>query len=295
MTRRYGFLAGLDFAALPAVRVADELAALGYVAVSWPLTRFDPSTTSAADRRQLVSDTRAAGLAVSEWVVQLDFVHADAAVRRERLGRAADTLRAVADLDLGGQAIPAPVNLFSGPAPWDPGAPRLGRDLTEGQAWDMVRAAFDVLVPLAEETGVDLAVEGVFGHLVHDYYTTLELLRHYDSPRLGINFDPSHGILVGNDIPWAVRQWGWRIRHIHLKDAVGRPGMFGETFIFPLLGEGQVPWADFFAALDDIRYRGHLSVEFESWDYYRQVLGSDPVAAARLSLELLRRLDPDMR
>ena len=295
MTRRYGFLAGLDFAALPAARVADELAALGYVAVSWPLARFDPSTTSAADRRRLAGDTHAAGLAVSEWVVQLDFVHPDAAVRRERLGRAADALRAVAELDLGGQPVPAPVNLFSGPAPWDPAAPRLGRELTEGQAWDMVRAAFDVLVPLAEEAGVDLAVEGVFGHLVHDYYTTLELLRHYQSPRLGVNFDPSHGILVGNDIPWAVRQWGSRIRHIHLKDAVGRPGMFGETFIFPLLGEGQVPWAGFFAALDDIGYQGHLSVEFESWDYYRQVLGGDPVAAARLSLELLRRLDPGMR
>ncbi len=294
MTRRYGFLAGLDFAALPAARVADELAALGYVAVSWPLARFDPSTTSAADRRQLVSDTRTAGLAVSEWVVQLDFVHPDAAVRAGRLGRAADSVRAVAALDLGGQPAPAPVNLFSGPAPWDPAAPRLGRDLTEGQAWDMVRAAFDVLVPLAEETGVDLAVEGVFGHLVHDYYTTLELLRHYDSPRLGINFDPSHGILVGNDIPWAVRQWGSRIRHIHVKDAVGRPGMFGETFIFPLLGEGQVPWAGFLAALDDIGYRGYLSVEFESWDYYRQVLGGDPIAAARLSIELLRRLDPAM-
>ncbi len=294
MTRRYGFLAGLDFAPLPAARVADELAALGYVAVSWPLARFDPSTTSVADRRRLAGDTHAAGLAVSEWVVQLDFVHPDAAVRRERLGRAAGALRAVAELDLGGQSVPAPVNLFSGPAPWDPAAPRLGRELTEGQAWDMVRAAFDVLVPLAEEVGVDLAVEGVFGHLVHDYYTTLELLRHYQSPRLGVNFDPSHGILVGNDIPWAVRQWGSRIRHIHLKDAVGRPGMFGETFIFPLLGEGQVPWAGFFAALDDIGYQGHLSVEFESWDYYRQVLGGDPVAAARLSLELLRRLDPGM-
>ena len=295
MTRRYGFLAGLDFATMPAARVAAELAALGYVAVSWPLARFDPSSTSAGDRRQLVSDTRAAGLAVSEWVVQLDFVHPDAAVRAGRLGRAADSVRAVAGLDLGGQPVPAPVNLFTGPAPWDPGAPRLGRELTEGQAWDMVRAAFDVLVPLAEEAGIDLAVEGVFGHLVHDYYTMLELLRHYDSPRLGINFDPSHGILVDNDIPWVVRQWGPRIRHIHLKDAVGRPGMFGETFIFPLLGEGQVPWAAFFAALNDIGYRGHLSVEFESWDYYRQVLGSDPVAAARLSLELLRRLDPDMR
>jgi sugar phosphate isomerase/epimerase len=68
--------------------------------------------------------------------------------------------------------------------------------------------------------------------------------------------------------------------------------MFGETFIFPLLGEGQVPWAGFFAALDEVGYAGHLTVEFESWEYYRQALGSDPVAAARLSMDLLRRIAP---
>jgi sugar phosphate isomerase/epimerase len=157
----------------------------------------------------------------------------------------------------------------------------------------MVLGAFDMLVPLAQDCGVDLAVEGVFGHLVHDYYTTLELLRHYDSPYLGINLDPSHGVLVGNDSPWVVRQLAGRIRHFHLKDAVGRPGMFGQTFIFPLLGEGVVPWADFFAAVDEIGYEGYLTVEFESWDYYRQVLRSDPVEAARISLELLAWLDPE--
>jgi sugar phosphate isomerase/epimerase len=291
MTRRFGFLAALDFTSMEVSRVVGELAALGYVAVSWPLARFDPWATSATQRRHLVAETRSAGLAVSEFIVQLDFVHPEAARREARLRQAADAIRALAELDLAGQSAPAPVNLFTGPAPWDPAAPRLGRDVSEGQAWDMVRTAFDVLVPLAEEAGIDLAVEGVFGHLVHDYYTTLELLRHYDSPRLGLNFDPSHGVLVGNDIPWAVRQWGPRIRHFHLKDAVGRPGMFGETFLFPLLGEGQVPWSEFFAAVDAIGYTGHLSVEFESWDYYRQVLHDDPVAAARLSMELLNQLD----
>jgi sugar phosphate isomerase/epimerase len=291
MSRRFGFLAALDFADRPAAEVADALAGLGYEAVSWPFARIDPRTQSDDDRRRLLADTRAAGLAVSEWIVQLDFVHPDADVRRSRIDLAAGAIRAVAELDMGDQSIPAPANLFSGPAPWDPGAPRLGRDLREGQAWDMVRSAFDTLVPLAQDGAVQLAVEGVFGHLVHDYYTTLELLRHYDSPALGINLDPSHGVLVGNDLPWVVRQLGSRIRHFHLKDAVGRPGMFGETFIFPLLGEGIVPWADFFAAVDDIGYEGYLSVEFESWDYYRQVLGSDPVEAARLSFEILGRLD----
>jgi sugar phosphate isomerase/epimerase len=292
MTHRYGFLAALDFVDRPAAEVADALAGLGYEAVSWPFARIDPSTRSDSDRRQLVADTHAAGLAVSEWIVQLDFVHLDPVVRRERVDLAAAAIRAVAELDLGDQPTQAPVNLFTGPAPWDPDAPRLGRDLSEGEAWGMVIAAYDALVPLAQECGVDLAVEGVFGHLVHDYYTTLELLRHYDSPCLGINLDPSHGVLVGNDPPWVVRQLAERIRHFHLKDAVGRPGMFGDTFVFPLLGEGVVPWADFFAAVDGIGYSGYLTVEFESWDYYRQVLGNDPVEAARLSLELLARLDP---
>lgn len=291
MTHRYGFLAALDFAGRPAAEVADSLAALGYEAVSWPFARIDPHTRSDDDRRALLAGTHAAGLAVSEWVVQLDFVHPDAAVRRSRIDLAAASVRAVAELDMGTQSIVAPVNLFTGPAPWDPGAPRLGKDLSEGAAWGMVRAAFDVLVPIAQDCSVVLAVEGVFGHLVHDYYTMLELLRHYDSPALGINLDPSHGVLVGNDPPWVVRQLASRIRHIHLKDAVGRPGMFGETFVFPLLGEGIVPWADFFVAVDDIGYDGYLSVEFELWDYYRQVLGNDPLEAARLSLDILRTLD----
>ena len=291
MTRHYGFLAALDFVDRPAAEVADALAEVGYEAVSWPFARIDPSARTDADRRRLVAETGAAGLAISEWIVQLDFVHPDPAVRQARVGLAGDAIRAVAELDMGTQSIRAPVNLFTGPAPWDPEAPRLGKDLTEGQAWDMVRAAYDVLVPLAQDRGVLLAVEGVFGHLVHDYYTMLELLRHYDSPNLGINMDPSHGVLVGNDAPWVVHQLASRIRHFHLKDAVGRPGMFGETFVFPLLGEGVVPWADFFSAVDDIGYTGYLTVEFESWDYYRQVLGEDPVEAARLSLEILRRLD----
>ena len=49
--------------------------------------------------------------------------------------------------------------------------------------------------------------------------------------------------------------------------------------------------ADFCTAIDDIGYEGYLTVEFESFDYCRQVLASDPVEAARLSLQILARLD----
>ena len=72
---------------------------------------------------------------------------------------------------------------------------------------------------------------------------------------------------------------------------MGRPGGFpGETFLFPLLGEGEVPWTEFFAALDAAGYNGFLTVEFESFTYYKKILRSDPVAAARLSMGLLNKL-----
>ena len=88
------------------------------------------------------------------------------------------------------------------------------------------------------------------------------------------------------------RQWGARIAHVHLKDAVGdrpEPG----KFLFPLLGEGQVDWTAFFGALQELGFGGFCSVEFESFDYYRQVLKGDPEAAARLSLQQVEALLPN--
>jgi len=286
MNNRIGFLAGLDFANLPVPQVASTLAGLGYKAVSWPLKRFDPYTTTASERIELLRACGATGLEISEWVLQDDYIVLDPENRKKRIEHSLDTLRVLAKL-----GTSAPVNLFTGPAPWNPNAPRLGCEIEEGTAWAMLCEAFDVLVPAAEQLGMRLAVEGVFGHLVHDYYTSLELLRRYFSPNLGVNFDPSHGTLYGNDVAWAVHQLGPKIFHVHLKDAAGKPGgLPGETFIFPLLGEGKVNWKAFFTALDQVGYRGFMTVEFEAFDYYKNVLRNDPAAAAKLSMELVERL-----
>jgi sugar phosphate isomerase/epimerase len=57
-----------------------------------------------------------------------------------------------------------------------------------------------------------------------------------------------------------------------------------------MLGEGKVDWPEFFAALDAVGYSGALSIEFEAYSYYKQVLGSDPSAAAVLAAEQARAL-----
>ena len=99
------------------------------------------------------------------------------------------------------------LNLFTGPAPWDPKAPRLGVDIRAGEAWKLVIKAFDRLLPVAEKHHIYLAVEAVFGQLCHDYYTLSELLNHYDSEYLAVNLDPSHFQLYGNDVPWSLVGW----------------------------------------------------------------------------------------
>jgi sugar phosphate isomerase/epimerase len=284
-TSRLAYMASLGFAGWKAEDVCRCLADLGYGAVEWTLAHFDPRTHSGDEIAALMQATKDAGLAISEVVVQQDYVTRDESVRADRVAHTIECIEAAARHGVG------VLNLFSGPAPWDPSAPKLRKEMPEGEAWELVFRAFDELVPAAEANGVKLAVEAVFGMTVRDYYTTLPLLNRYSSAYLGLNFDPSHYALYGNDIPYAVRQWGERIFHVHLKDCVGVPGgLPGETFTFPLLGEGTVDWPAFVGALGEIGYGGWLSVEFEAFTYYRTVLGNDPAKAARLSMEQCRAL-----
>jgi sugar phosphate isomerase/epimerase len=286
MIRKLGFLAGLNFIDLRPEEVTHILAQEGYQGISWPLVWFDPRRRSDQDLKNLLTAVAKEGLQVTEWVAQIDYVTLNKSTWSDRVKHTVEIIQAI-----GRSGSKAPVNLFTGPAPWDPSAPRLTKEISEGSAWDLVLSAFDELITMAEKENVVLAVEPVFSHLVHDYYTLMELFRKFDSPNLRVNFDPSHGILYQNDTGWVIKQLGDKIVHCHLKDAVGRPGgLPGETFQFPLLGEGEVPWNEFKISLDEISYSGFLTVEFESFNYYKQVLKSDPRLAARRTKEDVNKL-----
>jgi sugar phosphate isomerase/epimerase len=279
-----GFSAYLDFAKWSPERVVEEIARAGYGAVAYTLAHFNPRTKSPAALKNLIDVTEKGGLVVSEIVVQQDLLTTDSALRLDRTKLVEECVLRAADLGIKN------LNVFSGPATWDITASRIPDDITEGEAWDLLVSTYEPLVQLAERNRIQLALEPVFNMLCHDYYSTQEFFRRIDSPWLGINLDPSHLTLYRNDVPWVVRQWSEKIKHVHLKDVIGRVGMPGQDFMFPLLGEGLVQWGDFFEALDGIGYEGFMSVEFESFQYYSRVLGNDPVKAARLCMAQLEQL-----
>ena len=96
-------------------------------------------------------------------------------------------------------------------------------------------------------------------------------------PRFGFNYDPSHLGYQGVDYVQFIRRFAERIFHVHVKDAWwghgdGSVGVFGghtnfgdarRAWDFRSPGRGDIRFEDVIVALNDIRYNGPLSVEWE--------------------------------
>jgi sugar phosphate isomerase/epimerase len=149
----------------------------------------------------------------------------------------------------------------------------------------LCRYADDVKAHFAIETGPEIA-------------TTLKgFLDSLGSKGVAVNFDPANLVMVTGDDPvkavYTLRDY---IVHTHAKD--GRKlkdndpevvyGVIedaiqeGQTFIELPLGEGDVDFPRYIAALEEVGYRGYLTVERE--------VGEDPEADIRLAVEFLKKL-----
>lgn len=249
MSREISFIAALDFESRPAAEVSESLLDAGYDSVEWTMAHVEDLLAPA-----------------SALACQMDLVTGgETAVEQ--------TFKAIEAASAAGIPI---VNVLTGPNLWEPAA--VSRD--DEEAWTTALKALEQITARADAADVKIGFEPCWGTLAHDAETAQRVL---DSVPVSVTFDPSHFVMTGDPIPELIERWADRIEHFHLKDAFGRPGMDGEDFIFCMLGEGDVPWPETFAALERIGYQGPMSVEFEAYRYYEQVLASDPVAAARLA------------
>jgi len=163
----------------------------------------------------------------------------------------------------------------------------VGRDphLPAEANWPRAREVWPGLVKEAESAGVALGIENcpmLFSadewpggkNLASSPASWRRLFAEFPSPRLGLNFDPSHLVWQHIDIARAVREFGRRFVHVHAKDARLDPdrmyevGILGLNWHTPKLpGMGDVDWGRFFSALTDAKYNGPVCVEVEDRAY----------------------------
>ena len=129
----------------------------------------------------------------------------------------------------------------------------------------------------------------------------LQLLQDVNSKGLGVNLDPANLRMVSCEDPvHAVELLGKYIVHTHAKDGIntypglaaaayhmlgpdGLPRVFDQpaaTFQEVPLGQGQVPWDGYLAALKKAGFDGFLTIEREC--------GDDPEGDIRLAVDFLK-------
>ena len=129
-----------------------------------------------------------------------------------------------------------------------------------------------------EKANVNFALEVHPTEIAFDIATAQRALAAVGNhKRFGFNYDPSHLGYQGVDYVKFIREFAQRIYHVHMKDVWwshgdGSVGVFGghtdfgdarRFWEFRSPGRGDIEFEDIIVALNDVGYRGPLSVEWE--------------------------------
>lgn len=145
---------------------------------------------------------------------------------------------------------------------------------------------FGPITELAEQRGLQIALENwmsVHGRLPFKPKnfggspdTWEAIFKTVPSKALGLEFDPSHLYWQGIDHIRALHEFRDRVYHVHAKDTEMLPerryrgGINGDYFRFRIPGYGEINWAAFISALDEIGYTGDIAIEHEDPIYSKE-------------------------
>src|SRR6185437_954455 len=92
--------------------------------------------------------------------------------------------------------------------------------------------------------------------------TLAAFLDRFDTGSLGVNLDPANLLLHGFDPYESIQALGRRIVHAHAKDA--RQDSASRSAEEVPLGHGDIDWMKFLGVLEEVEYRGWLTIERET-------------------------------
>lgn len=136
--------------------------------------------------------------------------------------------------------------------------------------WAVTSAALNEMGAYADEKGICFATETG----PEDGWVLKKFIEQLETQAVKVNFDPANLVMKGFDVLECVKQLAPYIVHTHAKD--GKQGG-GEV----PLGEGDVPWEDYIAALKEVGFDGYYVIEREC--------GDNPAADIAKAVEFLRK------
>lgn len=171
------------------------------------------------------------------------------------------------------------VNGFTGSSIWHMlyAFPPISQEMLDKGYEDFAKRWIPIL-DAYHEMGIKFALEVHPSEIAFDIETarrTLKALNYH--PAFGFNYDPSHLAYQSVDYVKFIYEFSDRIFHVHMKDVYWSEqakdiGVFGghtdfgnnnRSWNFRSLGRGKVDFENIIRALNDIKYKGPLSVEWE--------------------------------
>lgn len=240
-----------------------------------------PENMTPAKRRELLDMVKSYGLVVSALCGDLGQGFGSAEKNPELIRRSKLILDLAKDLETN------VVTTHIGVVPADPAHPRY--QVMQEACFALAQYADSVDAHFAIETGPEIAA------------TLKGFLDGLHSTGVAVNLDPANLVMVtGDDPAQAVYTLKDYIVHTHAKDGrklldrdpevlygVTEAGadieeaiQEGEAFIELPLGEGDVDWNAYLKALDDIGYKGFLTIERE--------VGGDPAGDILTAVQFLK-------
>jgi len=200
----------------------------------------------------------------------------------------------------GTDGFPAVVNGFTGSSIWHSiyAFPPTSQDYWQ-QGFDDFAKRFGPILEAFDTANVNFALEVHPTEIAFDIASAQRAIDTVKGHRrFGFNYDPSHLGYQGVDYVKFIRTFGSRIFHVHMKDVWwghgdGTAGVFGghtnfgdahRYWDFRSLGHGDIKFEDIIVALNDVGYRGPLSVEWED-------IRMDRVHGATEAAAFVRKLD----
>ena len=128
---------------------------------------------------------------------------------------------------------------------------------------ESLRQTIDELGKLSDRAahyGVTLCVKAHVGAAIYNTPTTLTALEAIDSPAFGLDMDPSHIHRADENPVDALRQVMSRIKHVHIRDCLGRQHGPGKPEL-QANGRGDIDLLGFVRVLHEANYDGAVNLE----------------------------------